>query len=67
MWKTSIRQSHPAQIRLPHLLIPQQLLAAAAQADLAVNHHIPTVSQLQRVMRILLHQKNGHPALGQFA
>ena len=39
-------RSNSTQIRLPHLLIPQQLLAAAAQPDLSVNHHIPTVRQL---------------------
>ena len=34
------------QIRLPDLLIPQQLVAAAAQPNLPVNHYVPTVRQL---------------------
>src|SRR5689334_20444601 len=44
----------------PHFRIGQQLAAGAAQGDQAVDHHVSAMSELQRVIRVLLHQEYGH-------
>ncbi len=49
------------QICLTHLRVVEQRLAATAQADLAVHHHVGAVRQVEGMAGILLHQKQRHP------
>jgi hypothetical protein len=57
----------PTEISVAHLLVDQKLLAGARETDLAVDHHIRPIRQLQRMVGVLLDQEDGHPGTRQFA
>src|ERR1700761_7968839 len=45
------------------MLVREQLLPRAGQRDVAGLHHIATMRQAERVMRVLLHQEYSDPLL----
>src|SRR5882724_3300740 len=53
------------QVARAHVLVREQLGAAALHQDGAGLHHIPTVGEMQREVRILLDQQHGDPGVAE--
>ena len=51
-----------AEVRRTHRVVAQQLLAAACQRDASGLEHVADVGDLERHVRVLLDEQNGHPA-----
>ena len=56
----------PAQVSLSHLLVIQEFLAGSSEANRSIDHDIAAVRQIQRMVRILLNQKDCGSFVGYF-
>src|SRR5437773_2713292 len=60
---TNARSMATLEIGRPHLGVPQELGAGPGQRDLAVDHDIAAMGQLEGMEGILLDQEDRHPLL----